>query len=438
MNRDEEAVITRRGAAPTPAPPWARATDSAVDATRWPDVAEVGGPWWRGRVAWALFRRAMSHLPLRVMTPDGSHFGTGGAADPVMLITRPEAFARRLGHSGLIGFGEAWMARDWEADDLVGVLTIAARELATLVPPSLQRLRGQVLPSRPTGEGTPAGARRNIAHHYDLSTDLFELFLDPTLTYSAALFPEERAGRPHVDSRDLVVAQHRKIDRLLDAVGVGVGTALLEIGSGWGELALRAGRRGAEVRSITLSEAQRDVARERVAAAGLSPRVSIDLCDYRDVRGEYDAIVSVEMIEAVGEQFWPVYFVTLDRRLRPGGRVGLQSITMRHDRMVASRHTYTWINKYIFPGGIIPSVEAIEDHVARFTRLTPVDRFAFGAHYAETLRVWRERFERATAAADALGFDATFRRMWRLYLGYSEAGFRSGHLDVNQFVFEKA
>ncbi len=165
--------------------------------------------------------------------------------------------------------------------------------------------------------------------------------------------------------------------------------------------------------------------------------MDVQLCDYRNATGTYDAVLSVEMIEAVGDEFWPIYFRTLDERLRPGGRVGLQAITMPHDRMWAARDTYTWIHKYIFPGGLIPSVESIERTVAGDTRLTVLDRRAFGLHYAQTLRLWREKFDADPDAIEALGFDATFRRMWRLYLAYSEAGFRSGYLDVYQYVFTK-
>jgi cyclopropane-fatty-acyl-phospholipid synthase len=213
---------------------------------------------------------------------------------------------------------------------------------------------------------------------------------------------------------------------------------VLEIGSGWGELAIRAARRGASVTTITLSEEQALLAKQRAKAAGVSGLVDVQLCDYRDVEGTYDAIVSVEMIEAVGERWWPEYFAVLDRRLAPGGRVGLQAIVMPHRRMLAARRSYTWIHKYIFPGGIIPSVEAIKAIVANKTSLQIVEAKRFGKSYAETLRRWQERFIAATSAVDALGFDETFRRMWRFYLAYCEAGFRAGYLDVVQFTMRSA
>jgi cyclopropane-fatty-acyl-phospholipid synthase len=260
------------------------------------------------------------------------------------------------------------------------------------------------------------------------------------MTYSAALFGPGDGSVEFAAAAgwaDLAGAQRHKVDRLLDAAGVRAGSRVLEIGTGWGELALRAADRGATVRSITLSEEQRSLALARVAAAGLAHRVEIELCDYRAAHGQYDAVVSVEMIEAVGHDFWPEYFGTLARVLAPGGRVGLQAITMPHDRMLASRDTYTWIHKYVFPGGLLPSVASVEQCVADHTSLKVVARHGFGLHYAETLRLWREKFEERSQEVEAIGFDETFRRMWSFYLSYSEAGFRSRYLDVYQFVLER-
>jgi cyclopropane-fatty-acyl-phospholipid synthase len=367
---------------------------------------------------------------LQARFADGTRLGKGG---PALEIHDPDAFHRRIGTHGLIGFGESYMAGEWDAPDLVAALTVLAGNAAGLIPAPLQRLRGLWAPRQPDAQrNTPGGARDNISRHYDLSNDLFALFLDDTLTYSSALF----RGFP-ADRSLLATAQHRKIDRLLDLAEVGAGTRLLEIGTGWGELAIRAAARGARVTSLTLSREQRDLARERVRAAGLDDRVSVELCDYREATGTYDAVVSVEMIEAVGEEFWPRYFATLDDRLAPGGRAALQAITMPHDRMVASRHTFTWIQKYIFPGGLLPSVEAVEQTVRDHTRLRTARRDSFGVHYAETLRLWRERFTERADDVAALGFDETFRRMWTFYLAYSEAGFRAGYLDVQQYLFTK-
>ncbi len=255
------------------------------------------------------------------------------------------------------------------------------------------------------------------------------------MTYSSADF-DSVGGQPIASWDLLAMAQRRKIDRLLDGAGVTAGTRVLEVGTGWGELAIRAAARGAYVHSITLSEEQRELALRRVAAAGLSDRVTIELRDYREVTGKYDAVVSVEMIEAVGYAYWSEYFAVLNRVLHPGGSIGLQAITMPHDRMLATRNTYTWIHKYIFPGGLLPSVRSVGES-AREHGLRITDDHAFGPHYAETLRLWRERFDARGDEVRELGFDEMFGTMWRLYLAYSEAGFRSGYLDVHQFVIVK-
>jgi cyclopropane-fatty-acyl-phospholipid synthase len=344
------------------------------------------------------------------------------------------------------------MAGDWDSDDLAGLLTIMARQMDRLVPRWLQWLRA-VYVARPPAhwDANPEGARRNVHQHYDLSNDMFALFLDETMSYSAALFEREpgqlqpapdgpaptgRAAALPADT--LAAAQHRKIDRILDVAGVGPGSRVLEIGTGWGELAIRAAGRGARVLSITVSAEQQALAQQRIAEAGLADRVTVELRDYREVTGQYDAIVSVEMIEAVAERYWPEYFRALDRLLAPGGRIGLQAINMAHHRMVATRRTKTWILKYIFPGGLIPSVTAIEENLREHTTLEITGRHDFGQHYARTLQIWRDRFGAVTDDLDKLGFDAVFRRMWELYLAYSEAGFRSGYLQVSQLLLTRA
>ncbi|MFF3290049.1 class I SAM-dependent methyltransferase [Streptomyces sp. NPDC003023] len=405
---------------------------AAVDPGRWPDVARPPeSSWLRTAAAERLVRHAVGGLPLRVRLAGAAEpIGLGG---PLLEVSDPRAFFSRIGAGGLIGFGESYMAGEWDAPDLVGALTVLAEHAATLVPQPLQRLRGIWAPKQPDRHrNTTEATRSNISHHYDLSNELFSLFLDDTLSYSSAVF----RGFP-AEHHLLPAAQHRKIDRLLDLAHVGPGTQLLEIGTGWGELAIRAAARGARVLTVTLSSEQQALAVRRVREAGLDDRVTVQLRDYRKILGRYDAIVSVEMIEAVGAEFWPEYFMTLDKLLAPGGKVALQAITMPHERMLASRTTYTWIQKYIFPGGLLPSTEAMEHAVGRFTGLAITARDAFGPHYAETLRLWRERFTARSAEVDALGFDETFRRMWNFYLAYSEAGFRAGYLDVQQLQLTK-
>ncbi len=405
-----------------------------IDSQRWPAISRVpAGPLSiaAGAIADRLFRRAAARLPIRVVYPDETIIGAADPTMPTMVVHRPEALVRRVGRFGLIGFGESYMAGDWSSTDPASLLTEFGKRLAELIPTVFQRFRPLALVRQPRSHHNSIDhARLNIAEHYDLSNDLFAAFLDETMTYSSALFESIPAA-----PTDLAEAQRRKIDRLLDTASVGPGSRVLEIGTGWGELCLQAAARGAQVRSVTLSAEQRELATARAAAAGVSDRVTIELLDYRDVTGTYDAVVSVEMIEAVGYHFWPTYFATLDRLVAPGGRVAIQAITMPHDRMVASRNTYTWIQKYIFPGGMIPSTEAIMGITERQTRLRTVDMVSLRPHYAETLRMWRERFVARRDELAALGFDEVFRRMWELYLAYSEAGFRSGYLDVYQWTF---
>jgi cyclopropane-fatty-acyl-phospholipid synthase len=410
----------------------------AVDPGRWPDIATVPSSAARTAIARVLFTRAAARLPIRVRLPGGQSLGTGSAGAPVLMLRDPDAFFARLGASGLIGFGESYQAGEWDCADLTGLLTVFAGHVSELVPAALQRARKLAVRSHPAADDqNRRGARRNIGHHYDLSNEFFALFLDETMTYSSALFETETSGLPVATASLLAHAQRRKIDRVLDQAGAGPDCRLLEIGSGWGELAIRAAGRGASVRTITVSQRQHELTTRRVAQAGLAGRVSVELRDYRDVDGEFDAICSVEMIEAVGERYWDTYFATLDRLLAPGGRAALQAIVMPHDRMLATRGTYTWIQKYIFPGGLIPSVTAIEHSLSRNTRLRVTERHDFGAHYAETLRIWRDGFLAQRDEVERLGFDEVFARMWLFYLCYAEAGFRSGYLDVTQLTLER-
>ncbi|MHC1558401.1 class I SAM-dependent methyltransferase [Actinomycetospora sp. C-140] len=408
-------------------------TTSASAATRravprpaegiWPGLQDPGENRLRMTVARGLVRAAVRRIPLHLVWPDGTV--EGDPAGPGLRLIRPEAFFTRLGRHGLIGFGEGWMVGDWDSDDLVGVLRTLTDHVEVLVPRPLRNLRRLYDRGQPREEvaADAAASQENVHRHYDLSNDLFGLFLDESMMYSAAWFDPARPDEPLVD------AQHRKIDGILDLAGVRSGQHVLEIGTGWGEAAIRAARRGARVTTLTLSVEQAELARARAESAGVSDRITIDVRDYREAVGEYDAVVSIEMIEAVGERFWPEYFRAVDRLLAPGGRFGLQSITMPHHRLQATKSSYTWIHKYIFPGGLIPSLEAIDQTLARHTTLEVVDRRSIGLDYAETLRRWRDTFLSHEAEVRALGFDETFVRMWDFYLAYSEAGFASQYLD---------
>lgn len=375
----------------------------------------------RSVIARQIFRRVTRQLGVCVVT-EGEQLGDHNR--PRMVLDRPDAFFSRLGCRGSIGLGESYMAGDWWAPDLPALLALFAGNAGSLVPRWAQPLRGLALPRAKPRKGTRDEALRDASHHYDLPTALFETFLDPSMTYSSAMFVDQRD--------DLHTAQLRKIRSMLDLAEVTPGDRVLEIGGGWGTLAIEAARLGADVTSINVSEGQ--LAAAILAAKGTT--LSFQRMDYRDVIGEFDAVMSVEMIEAVGLARLGTYFGSVARVLKPGGRFALQAIITSDARMCATLHTDTWIKKYIFPGGCIPSEPAItRASAACGLRLRQVHRF--GASYARTLTTWRETFLANVGNVHELGYDDTFCRMWEFYLAYCEAGFRSGDLDVVQVAFER-
>jgi cyclopropane-fatty-acyl-phospholipid synthase len=387
----------------------------------------------RRAAAMAAIRYISRDLPATIVM-DGNHYGNGG---PVMQVHRPGPFLDRLGHDAGTGFGEAFLAGDWDpapGTDLAELLLPFAERFSAerdsgLLPGWAQSLRSLATRGLPPDQlNDRTNAARNVSRHYDVNNALFEEFLDPSMTYSCAVFdPAQLDSGPSY--ADLQPAQLRKLDAVLDAAGVRPGSRVLEIGCGWGSLAIRAAQRGAWVTAITIASKQALQAQIRVHRAGVGDRVKVALRDYRDQIGEFDAVLSVEMVEAVGERYWPVYFGALERRLAPGGVAVVQAIVMPHERMLATRRTYTWVQKYVFPGGLLPSVDAIERVTAEHTGLRVEVLRRIGSHYGHTLRLWRERFTDRWPAIASVGFDPTFRRMWELYLAYSEAGFRSGYLD---------
>lgn len=314
----------------------------------WTDLPAAPRGYIHAAVARRIFAKAAADVGIVIELPDGPLMGkrrgssVAASGAPVMRLHRPGEFFRRLGRHGLIGFGESYMAGDWDADDVAAVLTPLARRISVLVPNLLQRARRWYGARQPASEMNDLrGAKSNISRHYDLSNDLFALFLDETMTYSSAIWPNR--GAP------LAAAQEHKIDRLLDLAGVRGGTRLLEIGTGWGELAVRAASRGAHVTTLTLSSEQQAWAIRRATQSGVGDLVDVQLRDYRQVTGTYDAVISVEMIEAVGVDFWPTYFATIDRVLNPGGRAALQSITIDHQRLIATKDCTHGFTSMSFP-----------------------------------------------------------------------------------------
>lgn len=387
----------------------------------------------RARIAKVILRVVVRKVPVEIRQPDGTAVAPpNGMNLPVIELVKPDDFFIRLAEHPKIGVGEGYMAGEWRTGpntDLAEALYPFAANIKTAVPPILNKLRRIVdRPIPGTERNSLIGSKRNIEAHYDLSNDLFEAFLDPTMTYSSALFD---SAIPFAE-QDLEQAQLRKINSILDLAEVKAGTRVLEIGTGWGALAIEAARRGADVTTLTLSNEQASLAKERVAAAGLSDNVDIRIQDYREIEGKFDAVVSVEMIEAVGEEFWPTYFSALDKLTAPGGLIAIQAITMSHDRYLATRNSYGWIQKHIFPGGLIPSMEAIFSTTEKHTKVRVDQMFAFGKHYAETLRRWRANFYQSWPKISGHGFDDLFFRKWEFYLAYCEAGFDSGYLDVVQ------
>jgi cyclopropane-fatty-acyl-phospholipid synthase len=341
-------------------------------------------------------------------------FGPPGAPLRARINARGPGFWRALPR-GSRALAATYAAGDWDCDDLVTLVRIGAREM-----PRLDRWRRPVAPLRTLVSRMPrntrAGARRHIAAHYDSGNDLFRLFLDETMTYSCAVFEP-----PGVSLRE---AQQAKLDRICRKLELRPDDHVLEIGTGWGSFAMHAAARyGCRVTTTTISREQHALASERVRAAGLDDRVAVLLEDYRDLRGRYDKLVSIEMIEAVGWQYFDVYFRRCGELLDPSGLMLLQAIVIDDRAYEVEKTARSFIKELIFPAGCLPSVEVISRCVARATQLRMLDLEDITAHYPETLRRWRENFVRAASRAEDLGYDLFFRRLWELYFAYSEGGF---------------
>ena len=336
------------------------------------------------------------------------------------------AVALRYANNGAVGFAEAFIEGDFDTTDLATLLEFFDRNQDAWGDAYYGSLISRLLRGRRhrRNDNTKEQAERNIHAHYDLGNEFFSAWLDPSMTYSAALFADGET--------DLTAAQGAKYDNLCRMIDLQPGERLLEIGCGWGGFALHAAReRGARVTSITISKAQFEEASRRVQEAGLSDRIEIRYQDYRDLTGRFDKIASIEMFEAVGEPHWPGYFGKLRESLEPGGKAGLQIITVDDRYFESYRRSADFIQCYIFPGGCVPSPSVLRDHLGK-AGLAEQAWHAFGGDYARTLAIWRKRFLDAWERLEPLGFDERFKRIWRYYLAYCEAGFRTGSTDVVQ------
>jgi cyclopropane-fatty-acyl-phospholipid synthase len=372
---------------------------------------------------------------LTVLLPNGEvHQLEGAEPGPAAIFDiKDYRFARRVLASGDIGFAEGYMAGEWESPQLAALLESFAHNyehIQRLVDghPLMRAINWLTHKRR---RNSRAGSKKNIHAHYDLGNAFYASWLDPTMTYSSARFT-----RPDLD---LGAAQREKYASLARLMALEQGQSVLEIGCGWGGFAEFAAREvGARVTGITISQEQYDFARQRIFNAGLSERADIQLIDYRDVQGRFDRVASIEMFEAVGIEYWPAYFGKIHDVLEPGGRAGLQIITIEDSLFGGYNKRTDFIQKYIFPGGMLPSEESLKPVIDRAgLGWSKVERF--GQDYAETLKLWDERFQAAWDDIRRMGgFDERFRRLWRFYLAYCEAGFRSARTDVIQLSLTRA
>jgi cyclopropane-fatty-acyl-phospholipid synthase len=386
-----------------------------------------------------LFEKLLRNLKGgRLTLAEDGRLSVYGEAAPdgleAMIEVHSEAFYRAAVRGGEIGLGEAYMAGDWSTPDLPSLVRLAVRNLRVIDSSNawlsmVKRLGALV--EHWLRSNTVEGSRKNIAAHYDLSNEFFRLFLDESLMYSSALFQQE--GEP------LEQAQFHKLERICRLLRLSPEDHVLEIGTGWGGFAIHAASRyGCRVTTTTISRQQYELARERVAEAGLGDRVTILLEDYRHLRGCYTKGVSIEMFEAVGLDHYDEYFGAWERLLRPGAAFVMQTITMNERNFAAYRRSADWIQKYIFPGGELASVVEIQKSLARTGRYQLMDLNEMGISYAWTLREWRKRFHEKMAEVKRLGFDERFVRMWDYYLGYCEGAFLERYIGVSQLLMVHA
>lgn len=368
---------------------------------------------------------------LVIVVPDGRRFVVNGRkpGPEAELVVHDWRFVRRVLSAGTVGVGESFIAGEWSSPDVTAFLELFARnsdatEEALVARPFVRMLLSL---RHLLNSNTRRGSKRNISAHYDLGNAFYSAWLDRSMTYSSALY--------ETGANDLETAQKEKYRALARATDIQPGHRVLEVGCGWGGFAeVLAAEFGCHVTALTISREQHAFATKRIADAGLSDRVDIKLSDYRDERGLYDRIVSVEMFEAVGERYWPAFFQMMAERLQPGGRAGIQVITIQDRMFPAYRRTPDFIQRHVFPGGMLPPPGKLAELGRRVGLPISFER-VFGLDYARTLAEWRDRFRDAWPAIEPLGFDQRFQRLWEFYLHYCEAGFRAGNIDVRQIVF---
>jgi cyclopropane-fatty-acyl-phospholipid synthase len=370
---------------------------------------------------------------LDVTLLDGRVMRFGGAepGPAAQMILHSYGFASKLINNGDIGIAEAYLRGEWDTPDLTQFLYLFCvnHELIQSMLADKPLVRFVQTVRHWFNRNTKRQARRNIYAHYDIGNAFYSAWLDPSMTYSSALYED--------DTPDLTAAQNNKYRRLAEAIDLRPGQKVLEIGCGWGGFAEFAAKTfNAKVVGLTISKEQRDFAQKRIQAAGLNDNVEIKLQDYRDERDRYDRIASIEMIEAVGEEFWPNYFSQVRDRLLPGGLAGIQAITIQDSMFQSYRREVDFIQRYVFPGGMLPSPQVLKAFGERFG-VPVIGERIFGQDYAKTLATWRNNFRAAWPNLKPLGFDERFRRLWEYYLAYCEAGFLSGNIDVRQVVFAK-
>ncbi len=375
----------------------------------------------------------LKHGALRLIMPDGTIMHYGDSSQPIVLDLINWNLCGAVLRSGDIGFAETFIAGDWKTDNLPGLIELLIRnrsEIEALIYGSwwgrlVYRLKHLL------NRNSRAGSKKNIHAHYDIGNAFYQLWLDPSMTYSSALFS---AG----GGQSLEQGQLAKYRRILAQLRIADGATVLEIGCGWGGFAETAARdKGAHVTGLTLSTEQLAYARQRLAEAGLADHADLQLCDYRDSAGQYDAIASIEMFEAVGQSYWPSYFACVARNLKPGGRACIQTIVIEDALFDRYSKSTDFIQQYIFPGGMLPSPSEFR-RCAAAHGLTVADEFCFGLDYAETLRQWRVTFGVQRLALEQQGFDGRFLLTWEFYLAYCEAAFMAGNTDVMQFTLIKS